>query len=208
MAVKYLRLNKPEGTLTQRFGGNATSIYNDQGLIGHTGEDWYVGFKKDIKAVVDGEIYSTINLRSNDPTRYTAIYQLVETIDFAYEVSYGHINECFVEIGDMVKAGDIIATEGNRGDVFFNGIAPTLAQRALGLGSHLHFQIRKCIRVPERTRGKQYLKNAKGYLKKDGKYYEVVDYDNGYNGCTDPSMFYEISLSFVIKLLKLLGLIK
>jgi murein DD-endopeptidase MepM/ murein hydrolase activator NlpD len=210
--AEYLQLIRPEGRRTQRFGKNATSIYAEQGLKGHTAEDWVNGWKSPIKAVVTGEVYSTINLTNKDPKRYRAVYQVVDTEEFSYEISYGHIDQCFANIGDVVKVGQIIATEGNWGDVFSGGKPVTTAGRKVGKGSHLHGpQLRKCIKVKTRTRGKKYLKNAKGYFKRDGKYYEIVDYDNGYWGCIDPAPHYKLTLKQILNIFAILrrfGLLK
>jgi murein DD-endopeptidase MepM/ murein hydrolase activator NlpD len=208
MTGKYLRLNRPQGILTQAFGKNANVSYKQSGLEGHTGEDYVLGWKKPIKAVVDGEVYSTLNLKSTDTDRYRAIYQIVDLEEASYEVSYGHIDASLVSIGDMVHAGQIIATEGNFGLCYSGGKKVTPAQKKTGKGSHLHFQVRKCTRVKTRERGRTYLRNSKGYLKRNGFYYEVVDYDKGYSGCVNPSMFYEIGLGVVLRILRLFGLIK
>jgi Putative peptidoglycan binding domain len=64
-----------------------------------------------------------------------------------------------------------------------------MEQKPSGKGSHLHFQVRKCIKVEKRNKKKTYLRNSEGFLYDDG-FYEVVDYDNGYNGCIDPGLFY------------------
>lgn len=206
--TKRFVLKQPDGIRTQRFGENATDTYKKQGLISHTGEDYSNGWKSPIKASITGEVYSTINIDNADPLKYRAIFQIIDTPEFSYEVSYGHIHDCFVKKGDVVKVGQVIATEGNWGDVYFNGKAPTLAQREKGAGSHLHFQVRKCKRVKRRSGTKVYLRHSNGFLKRNGYYYEVVDYDNGVNGCVDPALFYELDDNVVFAILKLLGILK
>lgn len=201
-------LRQPDGIRTQKFGENATDTYKKQGLISHTGEDYSNGWKSPIKASITGEVYSTVNVDNPSYIRYRAIFQIIDTPDFSYEIAYGHIHDCFVKKGDIVKVGQVIATEGNWGDVYVNGKKPTTAERKFGAGSHLHFQVRKCIRVNEIKKGKKYLRDNNGYLIRNGFYYEIVDYDNGVNGCVNPALFYELDDSVVFKILKLLGLIK
>lgn len=40
----------------------------------------------------------------------------------------------------------------------------------------------------------QYVYDAKGLFKRDGFYYEIVDYENGYHGCVDPAQFFKAPL--------------
>jgi murein DD-endopeptidase MepM/ murein hydrolase activator NlpD len=185
-----MKLIKPEGILTQPFGANANPSYKGAGLKGHSGEDYTIGFKKDIRATVTGEVYSLLNIVNPDPDKYRAVFQIIDEPDFSYEVSYGHIVKAYVYVGQIVKAGELIATEGNYGTSYSNGILVTADQKATGKGTHLHFQVRKCIRVKKKSSKKQYLKDANGFLKRNEFFYEVVDYDNGYNGCVDPAQFY------------------
>lgn len=208
MTGKYLKLNRPKGQLTQGFAKNANPYYKGVGLKGHTGEDYIIGWKQPIEAVVSGEVYSTLNFRNSDTEAYRAVYQIVDTTEFSYEVSYGHLDSTPVSKGQFIKQGEVIGYEGNYGMCYSGGKRVTPAQKKTGRGSHLHFQVRKCKRVKSRERGKEYLRDSAKYLKRDGYYYEVVDYDNGYNGCVSPSLFYELSLSLVIRILKMLGIIK
>lgn len=211
MTQKSLQLNKPQGFLSQPFAKNYNSYYKEGGLKGHTGEDYVNGWKSEIVASTDGLIYS-VKEPTSDTEKYSCVYQLIDTPDFAYEVSYGHIAKSFVKKGQMVKAGDKIALEGNFGACYRGGKRVTPAEKKLGWGSHLHFQVRKCKRVPKRERGKTYLRDDKGYYRnKDREYYEVVNYENGYNGCVDPELFYPISSAVLLKillLLKKLGILK
>jgi murein DD-endopeptidase MepM/ murein hydrolase activator NlpD len=190
-----MKLVKPEGKLTQPFAANANPSYKGAGLKGHSGEDYTIGFKKDIRATVTGEVYSLLNIVNPDPDKYRAVFQIIDEPDFSYEVSYGHIVKAYVYVGQIVKAGELIATEGNYGTSYSNGILVTADQKATGKGTHLHFQVRKCIRVKKKSSKKQYLKDLNGFLKRNEFFYEVVDYDNGYNGCVDPAQFYSKELT-------------
>ena len=58
-----------------------------------------------------------------DPTQYCAVFRLVQVGDIFYEVSYGHMNDIYVEPDRTVKAGDIIGTVGNTGPVYSDGVA-------------------------------------------------------------------------------------
>jgi hypothetical protein len=85
-----------------------------------------------------------------------------------------------------VKAGDVIAKEGNHGTVYSGNILITPAMQAAGdhRGSHRHYQKRPVIRTL--TPKGQMLATANGpYRDEVGFYYQVYDYDNGFNGCLD-----------------------
>jgi murein DD-endopeptidase MepM/ murein hydrolase activator NlpD len=185
-----MKLIKPLGLTTQPFGANYNNSYKDSGLKGHTGIDYVLNWKYPIKAVVTGEVYSILNEHNPNTNKYRAVFQLVDDIEYSYEVSYGHIDSALCKEGDIVQAGTPIATEGNYGTCFTNGKLVTPEEKATGKGSHLHFQVRKLKRVKKRKKGEQYVRSSEGYVKRGGYFYEVVDYTNGYNGCIDPSQFY------------------
>ena len=184
-----MKLVKPEGLLTQGFGANANPSYKGSGLKGHSGEDYVLGWKKPIKAVVTGEVYSILNFGNKNYDKYRAVYQIVDDKDFSYEISYGHLDSTPVKEGQVVLVGEVIGKEGNYGTCYSGGKLVTPDEKVTGKGSHLHFQVRKLKRVKKRGKG-QYIRNSEGFLKRNGYFYEVVDFENGYNGCIDPSLFY------------------
>lgn len=191
-----MKLIRPEGFLSQPFAANYNPSYKNGGLKGHTGEDYVLGFKKEINAVVTGEVFSILNEHNPNTTKYRAVFQLVDDGQFVYEVSYGHIDTALCEEGQVVTVGQPIATEGNWGTCYSGGKLVTPEEKPTGKGSHLHFQVRKCIKVKKRSSKKQYIRNSEGYVKLDGNFIEVVDYDNGYNGCVSPEPFYQPDYEF------------
>lgn len=77
---------------------------------------------------------------------------------------------------------------GNSGTVYSGGQRITLAMQANGdtRGSHRHVQKRVYREVDTVRMYQHYLHDAQGiYKTPEGKYCEVVDYYNGYNGCVD-----------------------
>jgi hypothetical protein len=92
-----------------------------------------------------------------------------------------------------VKTGDIIAKEGNHGEVYSGNILITLAMQAAGGhdGHHRHYQKRPVIKTKNlddviKNMG---LSTAQGWYKDaDGYYYQTYDYFNGFNGCVDWSL--------------------
>jgi len=180
----------PLTTVSQKFGENANPLYAGQGLKGHTAYDFAVPWGSPIRACVDGPVYSVMHKGDPDPTQYRAVYQLVQIGDIFYEVSYGHMNDIYVEPGQTVKAGDVIGTVGNTGPVYHNGIAVTKEARLAGshAGAHLHGpQVRPTRRVKVTAPTDTLLSDGYGVFKDaDGYYFAVIDYGNGENGCIDP----------------------
>jgi hypothetical protein len=107
-----------------------------------------------------------------------------------FEFSYGHVPEIDCQIGHHVKAGDVIAKEGNHGTVYSGNVQITLAMQAAGNhdGHHRHYQKRPVIKTKnlQDTLDHMGLSNSQGwYQDSEGFYYQVYDYDNGFNGCVD-----------------------
>lgn len=176
---------------SQGFNQNKVSLYGDQGMTGHSGLDIVGNYGDIIYSAIDCYLYSTINM-GESPDKYRAVYTIIDDKDFSYEVTYGHVIECIQPLKQFVKAGTPIAKMGNFGDVFVGGRKVTKEEREQGstAGTHLHFQVRKAIKVSKTQTGKKYLRDANGYIKSEGMYYEVVDYNNGVNGCVDPAQFW------------------
>lgn len=197
MKLKPILLN---AHMSQGFGANDNPLYAGWGQKGHTGQDWVSQYNSPIFPAVPAEVYSIINQFNPDPMKYRAVYQIYDDVDFSYEISYGHCNEIMAKEGEFY--GDKpLATEGNTGDVYSGGHYVTKEEKLGGSikGHHVHFQVRKCIRVPKVAKGKQYLRDSNGKLKRAGYYYEIVDYDNGYNGCIDPLPFQKDRPHYVFK---------
>jgi murein DD-endopeptidase MepM/ murein hydrolase activator NlpD len=182
--------------ITQKYAENATSVYKDSGRKGHGAFDIVGLDDKTIYAGCDGYVFSVRNVEPDgDVMNYSAIYTLIEDNGIFYELTYGHVNASYVKPGEYVKKGQKIGTEGNRGYVATGGREVTRKEKENGsnAGSHLHYQLRMVMPVEKRTPTTTYLKDAKGYFKKDGMYFGVMNYDNGYLGCIDlaPHIIYE-----------------
>lgn len=176
-----------ECTLGQPFARNYNPLYHAGGLLGHTGYDESCGYGSDIHSYVNGYVYSLYTPEKPASDGFTAIYMLCETPLETYEFCVGHVSEINVKIGDTVKIGDVIGKEGNHGQVFQGGQQITLAMQKAGdkRGSHRHVQKRVVERVMHTTPGRHYLQTEEGILVKDGSYFEIPLYDNGFNGCVD-----------------------
>lgn len=181
----------PASQISQKFGLNANSFYSENGLKGHTSEDYDCTFNAPILACADGLVYSVMNRNNPDLDKYRAVFQLVEHGDFVYEVSYGHLNNIDATVGRVYYAGEKLGTAGNTGPVYAQGRRVTLAEKLGGstAGTHLHGpQVRKCRFTP--IPDGQMLFDGNGLLMHKGKYVQVIDYANGFNGCVNPEQFY------------------
>lgn len=177
--------------ITQGFGANANPSYAGDGLKGHTGIDFVSKYDAPIYAAIKAEVYSIINKDHPDPMKYRAVFQIYDDVDFSYEISYGHCNCIICKEETTYDVGEQLATIGNTGTCYSNGRLVTREEKLGGsqAGHHLHFQVRKLKRVSKRNSKNMYVRNSEGHLKRNGFFYEVVDYNNGYNGCIDPMPF-------------------
>lgn len=180
--------------VTQRFAQNLNSYYKEGGFAGHQGLDIVaVGDDTILNAIDDAYCYSVVNKDNPDLMRYRAVYTLVEIDGLYFEISYGHLDKIFAEVGQTLRLGEAIGLQGNTGDVAVGGKKVTLAEKQGGSqkGEHLHWQFRLVKPVVVKDRKKHYLQDANGTFKKDHQYYEIVDYTNGFNGCVDGSPYIE-----------------
>lgn len=177
---------------TQKFGENAVSVYKDSGYLGHTSEDWGVPFGTPVPACTEGRVVSIRDKDNPDLSKYRAVYIFHEENGEVEEVSHGHLNQIYVNVGDYVYPETIIGTVGNTGDVFSNGVRVTTEEKMAGSkkGSHDHGpQIRPMKKVLNFTNGMSYFYNGNSILKENGYYYEYNGND-GYLGCIDPQLRY------------------
>lgn len=193
---------KPQCAIGQVFGGNATATYKAGGVLGHTGIDNYCGYGTNVNAYWGNEyVYKVLTKEnpSNDGSGFTGVFTLVDDERGCFEFLYGHCDPT-ATVGQILPKGGILGTEANNGEVYsgtgtkdadFTRI--TLAMQKAGdhRGSHRHDQMRtllkeKTLRLPTLDKPPRYLFAPDGsLLKKDGFYFHVPDYYNGYNGCVD-----------------------
>lgn len=187
----YLPYSK--ALITQRFGANANSLYAQNFLKGHTAYDWGAQYGTEIPNCVENAYcYSVMNKDSENLSKYRAVFMLVETESGVYEISYGHCSDIYAQVGSTYNVGDIIGRVGNTGACFVGQHEVTEDEKKLGshAGAHLHGpQIRPVVKVTTLKQHAQYLKDEKGFLKIKGFYFEIPDYENGYNGCISLAPF-------------------
>ena len=169
----------PHGSITQWFGENPT-LYARWGLKAHNGIDIVAPHGTPMYAVEDGFV---VDIKS-DPNGFGMHIRLrAEKPDANGHYRcwvYGHCSKIISELGDKVNAGDHIANMGNTGFVV-SGSNPFWDHNPYA-GTHLHLGLR--LLEPDNN-GWRY--------KGDFISYNVVDYDNGYKGAVDPSIWFSDS---------------
>ncbi len=188
--------------ITQGFAQNLNTYYKEGGLAGHSGIDLVaVGDDTILNAIDNAYCYAVRNKNNEDLMAFRAVYTLVEIDGLYFEISYGHCDQIFAEVGKTYNTGDKLATQGNTGDVAVGGKKVTLEQKKGGsqMGEHLHWQFRLVKPVVLQDKKKAYLYSDTGILKKDRYLYEIVDYQNGFNGCVDPSPFVQWKSAYSLK---------
>lgn len=189
-------INPDKCSVTQPFNGNANPSYAGAGLRGHTGEDTACGYGTPIHSPFAMYVYKVLTVAnpSNDGTGFTGVFGIVDNGIECFEYLIGHCNPSVVA-GMYVSAGDLIGTEANHGTVYGPSGAVTLQQQKAGSheGSHRHNQKRPVMKVlhtqPQYSYLDIYSDNRAGSIYRDlaGYYYQVFDFNNGYNGCIDPT---------------------
>lgn len=194
MKLVDLQLEWPSDshTISQHFGDNANPLYSGQGLKGHPGLDIDAPYDSQIYDATKGKGFVYKIFHHNDPVLmdYRAICELLELEDCVLEITYGHCNKTDCPLGN-VSYRQVVATVGNTGEVYVGSHEVTEAEKDAGstAGRHIHFQIRPCQKVKgDIDPAKFYLANLDNtaYRDNNGYIYQILDYANGYNGCTDP----------------------
>lgn len=107
----------------QRFGANATPIYNELGYKGHTGTDWTARNFTCLYSPCDGVVSAVLDLDSVDPNdvrmgkieiQFTADGNLWKWLGL-------HICDSFVKKGDKVMSNQLIGLTGNTGGKYTTG---------------------------------------------------------------------------------------
>ena len=180
---------KPECPIFQGFGGNITNTYKASGLLGHTAIDNSCGYGSQIHAYWGNEyVYKVLTVEnpSNDGTGFTGVFTIVDDERGCFEFLYGHCNPS-VKVGQILALGEVLGTEANNGEVYAGGMRISLAMQKSGdkRGSHRHDQKRPVDKVKDWNSTDHFLSQGSASYFKDGFYYKIVNYKNGYNGCVD-----------------------
>lgn len=195
-----MKLIPPNLPIGQGFGDNADGAYAADGLLGHPGIDFgsNANYGQPIACAIEGAIVSAL-LSENNPNlaAFRAVNTIFEDSTGCYEIQYGHDMQEVVSVGDVLHLGQEVATIGNTGEVFIGNpaIEVTEAQKEVGshAGAHIHFQVRVITKESASTpldSKKHYLNDGTGLLTLNGFHYYVPSWNNGYDGCVDPTQFF------------------
>lgn len=181
--------------LDQSFGGNATATYKNGGLLGHTGVDNRCGYGSEIKSYFDTEyVYKVLTKENpaNDGSGFTGVFTIVDNGIETFEFLYGHCNPS-VTVGQILTKGTVIGTEANNGEVYIRQSDGTYLRITLEMqkngdqrGAHRHDQKRILKKVAPFSNKYKYISAPTGEAYyKDGYWYAIPYYNNGFNGCTN-----------------------
>ena len=109
--------------VTQQFGVNPQN-YAQFGLPGHEGIDIMASHGSKIFAVAPGQV----KVVETHPSKHPYGVHIRISHRDGYETIYAHFHQALVQVGDQVKAGDVIGLADNTGNSF---------------GSHLHLSLKK-----------------------------------------------------------------
>lgn len=180
---------KTQCTIQQGFSKNATATYKASGLLGHSGVDESCGYGTPINCYHNNAyVYKVLdeNNPSNDGSGFTGVFTIVENELEVFEFLYGHCDpKCAV--GANLTIGDVLGAEANHGEVYSDGVRITLEMQKSGdkRGAHRHNQKRVLRKDKQLLPNTNYLTDKNGYLYRNGFFYAVPYYTNGFNGCVD-----------------------
>jgi len=166
----------PKGDVTQIFGVNK-ALYAFMGMEGHNGQDYVRPHGEPMYAVEDGIVLEVNNHPKGFGKHLRFLSTTKDTKGYQREWTYGHCHTIFVEIGDVVTAGQKIATMGNTGFVV-SGATPFWKNNPYA-GTHLHLGVRL---MKVKTRGGW---SYPGSIIK----HDVIGYNNGFKGAVNPAPY-------------------
>ena len=111
--------------ITQPWGVNYLDFYKKMGMLGHNGIDFSANENTFVSATHDGKI----TWAGKDGDGGISVQILSTNIGEGFYTLYYHLKEVKVDVGDEVKAGDIIGIPNNTGKYT--------------TGNHLHFGLKK-----------------------------------------------------------------
>lgn len=130
--------------ISQMFGLNP-DIYAQFGYKGHNGIDFATPMGTPILAGAIARIGAIEDYGESGWGRSIVLFITDENHKEIYEVRHGHLRTFGnVKVGEIVTPDSVIGFTGNSGFCVSGGRKVTPAERALGKGAHLHFQVRPC----------------------------------------------------------------
>jgi len=153
----------PKGTITQLFGANVVLYQKAIGTNGHNGIDIVAAEGTPILAS-----QGTICEVKNTPEGYGKHIRILTEPDIYgdyLELTFGHLRDIIVNIGDKVIDGQMIGGMGNTGFVI-SGSTQYWGNAPAGRGVHLHWGAREC-NLKNTGWQTQYSSGKTAYIKND-----------------------------------------
>jgi murein DD-endopeptidase MepM/ murein hydrolase activator NlpD len=172
--LDYKHRKYPDGDVTQWFGVNRDLYFSAMGIEGHNGIDIVRPWFTPLYAVEDGIVADV----KNSPDGFGKHLRIISERSGS-EWTYGHNAENLVEIGQEVKAGDMIARMGNTGFVVSSQNAGGFWSHNPYAGTHLHLGRREVKIANRRVNGNYWRYNF------NTPWIEVQNYDNGFKGAVN-----------------------
>lgn len=175
------------------FGTNGPNAEEYKRIVGHyhTGIDYANGYGSPVYSENYAIVYK-IDRPEDNADNWCGVYVLCPDEKEGWvEICFGHLSTVYVKEGDLVREGQVVGLEGNRGLVYSGSerITPQMQRNGDKRGAHVHYQFRPVRKVKTVKSSKHYLnKNGRRYKDAQGFYYEIT-YNNDTNGCVNPYLY-------------------
>ena len=166
-------LKWPQGTITQLFGANVALYQKAIGTNGHNGIDIVAAEGTPILA--SSGVVCEVKDTPNGYGKHIRILTPPNENGDYLELTYGHLRDIIVKIGDDVVNGQPIGGMGNTGFVI-SGSTQFWGNAPAGKGVHLHFGVREC-NLKDTGWQTIYSTSKTAYIK---------NYTNGFKGAVNP----------------------
>ena len=177
----FVTKSYPEGHVIQWFGENLplySKVCASAGVCltgGHNGLDIVSPWGTPILAVSNQKVVE-VKYNANGYGKH------VRCLGQGYEYTYGHLSEIKCSLGQELKAGEVLGLMGNTGFVV-SGATPFWEFNPYA-GTHLHFGMRVFTSwVGSGSYNIQYQSGDRG---------TIEDYNNGFMGSIDSSLFFDV----------------
>lgn len=181
-----------KGNITQKFGENVAFYQQRFGVNGHQGTD-IVSFHGDsLYCPEDGVIVRAYDSNSGSITAGFGLWVLGNPDENGIclvHILWHTMSNLKCQYNQEVKKGEVLAYEGDSGAVYVNMLPVADVDKGKGSfpGTHLHWgniKVKK-VNVPSLQSLTDLNRIA---FEHNGFFYDVLNQDNGFHGCTDPML--------------------
>lgn len=148
-------------------------LYSRFGMKSHNGIDYVAPYRTPLLAVEDGVIVQEVEEKGGFGRHIKLLGDAKDENGHQNEWTYAHNAQHFVEVGERVKRGQMIASMGNSGFVVSGGVEYWEGHNPHA-GTHLHLGLRKTL-----------VTDDGGWMTDAGFRLKTINYDNGWKGAID-----------------------